>query len=139
MPPEVVLLSWSEARAQALPLRMEVFVDEQGVPAELEVDEWDALADHALAFDGARAVATGRLLPDGRIGRMAVRAECRGQGFGGAVLAALIERARARGLRTVFLHAQTHAVDFYRRLGFVETGAPFMEAGIAHQAMRRDL
>src|SRR5690606_36120923 len=139
VPPTVELLSWPQARAQALPLRMAVFVDEQGVPAEMEVNEWDAQAVHALAYDGAQAVATGRLLADGRIGRMAVRVDCRGRGFGAAVLRALIEHARAQGLGAVFLHAQTHAMDFYRRYGFVETGAPFMEAGIAHRAMRRNL
>lgn len=135
----VELRSWSDARAHALPLRMAVFVDEQGVPADLEIDEWDERADHALVFDGAELVATGRLLPDGRIGRMAVRAGSRGRGYGGAMLSALVEQARQRGLSSVFLHAQTHAVGFYRRYGFVEMGMPFMEAGIPHQAMRRDL
>lgn len=135
----IELLSWREARARALPIRMEVFVNEQGVPAEMELDEWDAEADHALAFEGAEAVATGRLLHDGRIGRMAVRAGFRGRGYGAAVLSTLVDRARTRGMDTVFLHAQTHAVEFYRRQGFVETGPAFMEAGMPHQAMRQDL
>jgi predicted GNAT family N-acyltransferase len=131
---------WPEARADAISIREAVFVVEQGVPPEIELDEWDPQCDHALAFEpGGRAVGTGRLLPDGHIGRMAVLGDWRGRGVGGAILAALVERAATRGMRRLVLNAQTHAVPFYARYGFVAFGDEFVEADIPHVAMARDL
>lgn len=135
--PRFVLLPWNEARSHAAPIRFAVFVEEQGVPREIELDESDALSLHALAFDQEKAVATGRLLPDGHIGRMAVLKGWRGQGIGGAILRQLMAAARARGDREVVLAAQVHAVPFYRAHGFVESGMEYLEAGIRHQDMRR--
>ena len=134
--PRIELLPWEEARALAAPIRFEVFVREQRVPAELEMDAMDAQCLHALAFHGRVAVGTGRLLPDGHIGRMAVLRQFRQRGIGGAMLKRLIEAARARGDREVALSAQVHALPFYRAHGFVEEGPQYEEAGIAHQAMR---
>lgn len=134
--PRIELLPWEEARALAAPIRFEVFVREQRVPAELEMDAMDARCLHALAFHGQVAVGTGRLLPDGHIGRMAVLRQFRQRGIGGAMLKRLIEAARARGDREVALSAQVHALPFYRAHGFVEEGPQYEEAGIAHQAMR---
>jgi len=129
---------WSEARAHVLPLRIAVFVEEQGVPLEMEEDEDDPHSLHAwLADDDGRVIATGRLLPDGHIGRMAVDSKCRGQGFGTLILNHLIDTARCRGLQRLVLHAQTSAQRFYDRLGFVPEGDVFMEAGIPHQLMSR--
>ena len=134
------IMPWSEARAEAQPIRMTVFVVEQGVPPEIELDEWDDRSEHAIAYDAAgRPVGTGRLLPDGHIGRMAVLRESRGGGVGGRLLEALIERARARGMQRVALNAQTHAAPFYARFGFAVTGQEFVEAGIPHLAMEREL
>jgi predicted GNAT family N-acyltransferase len=100
----------------------------------------DARCLHALAFDpDGRVVATGRLLPDGHIGRMAVLEGARGQGIGGAVLLALMAEARRRGDRAVMLNAQTQAEAFYLRHGFVREGEGFMEAGIPHVHMRHKL
>jgi len=136
----VRILAWPDAQAHAMRVREAVFVVEQGVPPEIERDDWDPRCDHALATDGAgRVVGTGRLLPDGHIGRMAVLADCRGQGVGGRILAALVARASERGMRQVVLNAQTHAAPFYARHGFVPFGAEFMEAGIPHVAMARAL
>lgn len=89
--------NWDEARAEARHIRELVFVREQGVPMALEMDDQDPRCDHALAYsaEGA-AVGTGRLLPDGHIGRMAVLKQWRGKGVGALVLQALIERARER-------------------------------------------
>jgi predicted GNAT family N-acyltransferase len=135
---QVRVMSWSLAAVEARRIRVQVFVAEQGVPIELELDEWDARCDHALAHDSAgAAVGTGRLLPDGRIGRMAVLAEARGRGMGAALLEALIAQAIARGMAEVVLHAQTHAAGFYSRFGFHQYGNEFMEAGIPHIAMKR--
>jgi predicted GNAT family N-acyltransferase len=136
----VEILPWADARTAAQCIRETVFVAEQGVAREIELDDWDERCEHALAYDaGGRPVGTGRLLPDGHIGRMAVLRESRGQGVGGAVLEALIERARARGMRCVALNAQTHAAPFYARYGFAVAGETFMEAGIPHVAMERNL
>jgi predicted GNAT family N-acyltransferase len=133
---EVRLLDWNAAQAEAKRIRFTVFVEEQRVPADLEMDEHDAHCLHALAFAGGLAIATGRLLPDGHIGRMAVLKEWRGQGAGRAMLRRLIDAARARGDREVVLSAQVHAIGFYRAEGFETKGPVYEEAGIPHQEMR---
>ena len=137
--PLIELLPWEKARAYASPIRFTVFVVEQGVPPEIELDEQDAVSLHAVAFEGAKPIATGRLLPDGHIGRMAVLKEWRGRGIGGEMLKELIAAARRRGDKESFLSAQVHAVPFYLAHGFVPEGGEYLEAGIRHQAMRRRL
>lgn len=132
-------MAWDEAGPEAAPIRFAVFVDEQKVPAEMELDEHDANCLHVVAREAGRAVGTGRLLPDGHIGRMAVLKGLRGAGVGAAMLAVLIEAARARGDTEVVLSAQTHAIGFYRKQGFVEEGPQYLDAGIPHQTMRRRL
>lgn len=135
----IELLPWEEARVHAAPIRFAVFVEEQGVPQEIELDDHDARCVHAVAFEDGRAVATARLLPDGHIGRMAVLKDWRGRGIGGEMLAKLMDRARRRGDREVFLTAQVHAIAFYRAHGFREEGEEYLEAGIPHRDMRRML
>ncbi|MFP3891364.1 GNAT family N-acetyltransferase [uncultured Ralstonia sp.] len=131
---------WDAVREEARAIRYDVFVIEQGVPVELEWDEWDDQCWHALARDTAgRAVATGRLLPDGHIGRMAVRQEARGTGVGARVLDALIDKARELGYPELVLNSQTHAMPFYARAGFTPEGDEYEEAGIPHRTMRRVL
>ncbi len=127
---------WTELGRLASDVRTTVFVNEQGIPAEHEWDDWDASSLHCVVFDGERPVGTGRLLPDGHIGRMAVLAEFRRRGIGDAVLRTLIDAARARGDSRVELSAQSYVVDFYRRHGFAAVGAPYDEVGIAHQKMQ---
>lgn len=142
---KLILGIWAECKHLAAPLRKAVFVDEQGVPAELEWDAEDELCLHAvlMADDGA-ATATGRLLPvfEGgddtglcRIGRMAVRRSLRGQGRGAQVLDALVMASRLRRDAGVLLHAQTSAQGFYAGRGFVSRGEIFDEAGIPHIEM----
>jgi predicted GNAT family N-acyltransferase len=129
--------AWPRDAALLQGVRRRVFIEEQGVPEALEWDEWDAGALHVLALDGAGlAIGTGRLLPDGHVGRMAVLREWRGRGVGGALLDALLEAARVRGLREAVLNAQTHALGFYAGRGFVAEGEEFPDAGIAHRRMR---
>ena len=137
--PTIELLDWERARGQAAPIRFAVFVEEQGVPFEIELDEYDPVSIHALAFDGEKAVGTGRLLPDGHIGRMAVLKEWRKRGIGGLLLKRLIDAAKARGDGQVALSAQVGALAFYRAHGFEPEGDEYMEAGIRHQAMKRSL
>jgi predicted GNAT family N-acyltransferase len=132
----IELLDWPAAEKQAKRIRFAVFVEEQRVPADLEMDENDAASLHALACVDGRAVGTGRLLPDGHIGRMAVLKEWRGQGAGREMLRRLIDAARRRGHREVALSAQVHALEFYRAEGFEPEGPVYEEAGIPHQVMR---
>ncbi len=134
------ILPWSEALPLARPVREKVFVEEQGVPRELEWDEEDERCEHAVACDSkGRAIGTARLLPEGRVGRMAVLVEWRRRGVGAALLGALIALARERSMPRVTLHAQTHATGFYRRFGFSERGGEFSEAGIPHVEMALEL
>lgn len=129
---------WNALSADAKTIRFEVFVEEQKVPADIELDDMDAVCLHAVAYDAAGTpIGTGRLLPDGHIGRMAVRASARGTGTGGALLHALMAQAQARGDARVVLSAQAHAAPFYLRHGFVVDGEEFFEAGIAHIQMQR--
>jgi predicted GNAT family N-acyltransferase len=132
-------------RAEIAALRTRVFVDEQGVPPEIEQDAADATAVHALSRDDAgRVVATGRLLlragsVTASIGRMATDAGARGGGYGAAVLAELHRQAALRGATEVELHAQVTARGFYERAGYTAVGEEYEEAGIAHVTMRRVL
>ncbi|WP_101925461.1 MULTISPECIES: GNAT family N-acetyltransferase [Luteimonas] len=134
----VSIVGDADAQAAAHAVRHAVFVDEQQVPAELERDALDPLSRHVLARDAdGRAIGAGRLAPDGKIGRMAVLAPWRGRGVGDAMLRTLLQLADDAGLRTTYLHAQLEAVALYARQGFVAHGPEFVEAGIAHRAMRR--
>ena len=135
----IEIMDWETARAHASPIRFTVFCEEQGVPLEIELDDQDAVSIYVVAYEDGRPVATGRLLPDGHIGRMAVLKDWRGRGIGGAMLGRLIERARERGDREVVLSAQIHAARFYQTHGFVPHGDEYMEAGIRHREMRRIL
>lgn len=136
----VTLGDWDTQRADAQMVRYEVFVLEQKVPLEMEWDEMDVSCLHAVAYDeSGQAVGTGRLLPDGHIGRMAVRQPARGKGIGARMLETLVATARQRGDRQVMLNAQTQAEPFYQRYGFLREGGVFMEAGIPHIHMRRVL
>ncbi|TAK37760.1 MAG: GNAT family N-acetyltransferase [Betaproteobacteria bacterium] len=136
----IELVDWERAREAASRIRFVVFVEEQRVPLAMELDAFDPQCLHALAYaPGGEAVATGRLLPDAHIGRMAVLKAWRGQGVGGAILERLVAAARARGEREVALSAQTHALAFYRRHGFSAEGETYLDAGIPHQTMRRPL
>ena len=143
----VVKLVETEAELEgAINVRMRVFVVEQQIPPEEELDEADATATHAIALQGGQVVGTGRmLLVDGddegtcRIGRMAVDREWRRHGVGGQILAFLEEQARQQGLNHCLLHAQEYVKAFYAGHGYVERGAVFMEAGIAHVEMVKRL
>jgi YbgC/YbaW family acyl-CoA thioester hydrolase len=131
---------WEDLGWDAMEIRIEVFVDEQLIALELENDEEDDEAFHAVAYNGiGQVVATGRLLKgqkeQGRIGRMAVKRVLRGSGQGAAVLAALQTEAMRRGNKELALHAQTSAQGFYERLGFKARGDVFDEVGLSHIEM----
>jgi predicted GNAT family N-acyltransferase len=122
-------------------IRREVFVDEQGVPLDQEMDEHDATATHFLAFDDGEPVGTARLrtLPEGtpKAERVAVRAAHRRTGIGRALMTALEDAARHKG--RIVLNAQVPVIPFYERLGYEAEGPIFDEAGIPHRAMRKRL
>ncbi len=126
-----------ELRA-AMALREEVFVGEQGVPLSLEVDDHDPIATHLIVVEDDVVVATTRLLEDGdvvRLGRLAVARHARGRGLARSLLAEAERRARQDGRSRILLSAQTYACELYRAAGYVERGAPYMEAGIEHVTM----
>ncbi len=133
----VEIADWERDRATLRSIREAVFVKEQNVPTELEWDGIDADCVHVIAYAPDRsAVGTGRLLSDGHIGRLAVLAPWRGRGAGSSLLLKLIALAQASGMQSIALNAQTHALAFYERLGFVAEGEDFDDAGIPHRHMQ---
>ena len=120
-------------------VRFKVFVDEQNVPEELEIDGYDDEATHVLILLDDKAIGTGRILADGHIGRVAVLKKYRGQGVGKLIMKKLIEWAQENQLETLWLSSQWHARGFYIDLDFVCIGDRFEEAGIDHIKMIRKL
>lgn len=133
----VEVLPWKKALNGAKPIRLAVFVQEQGIDKSEEWDESDPESLHALAFVGTECVGTGRLLPEGKIGRMAVLKAFRRKGVGAAILKALMDEARRLGLPELRLSAQHQAIEFYRQFGFETEGEQHIEVGIPHQWMKR--
>ncbi|MGO1296158.1 MAG: GNAT family N-acetyltransferase [Vibrio sp.] len=112
-----------------------VFVTEQGIDTSIEHDGLDHDALHVLVFVNNQAAATGRILADGHIGRVAVISAFRGQGLGGEVMRTLLNATKQKNYPRAYLNAQSSAIEFYKKLGFHEYGDSFVEAGIDHQAM----
>ncbi|MGO4220475.1 GNAT family N-acetyltransferase [Lysobacter sp. TAF61] len=132
----VEAIAFQDGVAELRVVRDAVFVQEQGVPVEIERDALDPLCVHVIARDDlGQPIGTGRLTPDHRIGRMAVLPSWRGQGVGEALLLALLAQARQLGWPVVSLHAQVPAIVFYARQGFLPYGERFVEAGLDHQSM----
>jgi predicted GNAT family N-acyltransferase len=136
---KVLIKPWQEAQIDAYFVRKSVFIQEQGVPEAMELDEFDPQALHSLAYRESQCVGTGRLVAlnskEGRIGRMAVLKNSRGQGIGKQILQSLIELGQGQGLTTFILHAQMSAISFYEQFGFLAVGEIYDEAGIAHRDM----
>ena len=124
--------SWAADRSQLAQVRRAVFIEEQGVPAEIEMDGQDGDCRHLLGLLGDKVVGTIRLLPDGRIGRLAVLKNYRGRGYGRDLILTMLQVARDAAVTQVYLHAQCHALGFYTELGFIPEGDQFEEAGIDH-------
>lgn len=137
---EVRIVDWSHCSEALSSLRHVVFVEEQGVPFELELDGKDESARHAAAFaEDGEIIGTGRMLESGKIGRMAVRQPLRRKGIGRALLNALVQEARRMNLPQVSLGAQLSAIPFYEGAGFQTYGDIFLDAGIDHKMMKRML
>ena len=143
IPVEVKLVETEAEMEAALAVRIRVFVAEQSVPAEEELDEEDATATHAIARHNGLVIGTGRLLTRGegtcQIGRMAVDQPWRRRGVGGQLLLYLELEARSQGMSQAMLHAQEYVKSFYAAHGYLERGEAFLEAGIPHIEMRKDL
>ena len=138
-PLEILIKPWQETAQEAYLIRKQVFIEEQGVPEDMELDEHDPLAKHALAYQDGLCVGTGRLVRldnhHAQIGRMAVLSTYRNQDIGSAILSSLITLAQAEGVSTLVLHSQISAAPFYAKFGFVAEGSIYDEAGIAHRNM----
>lgn len=139
----IELADWSneQDRARLRAVRETVFIGEQQVPEALEWDDLDASSLHVIALDNEnqQPMGCGRLTVLRTIGRMAVLPKWRARGVGAAIMRTLMEQARVRGMLSVSLHAQTHALAFYRAFGFVADGPEYLEAGIPHQDMRASI
>ena len=136
----VTQTTWAKDKNDLVRIRTLVFINEQSVPPDLEWDGYDKDCWHVIAHsEDGNAIATGRMLYDGHIGRMAVLPESRNQGIGSKILSKLIEIAKQQKLGEVFLHAQTSAIEFYLKHGFAITSEEFMDAGIPHVTMRKSL
>lgn len=135
---KVIITEFRSHASEIFSIREIVFEREQGVPTELERDGLDPDCIHVLAFDeNERAIGTGRLQSNGKIGRMAVLKDWRRKGVGGSLLSALLKAATDRPLETLYLYAQIDARPFYEKFGFNAVGREFMEAGITHIEMHR--
>ena len=132
--------TWQDDHDEIAFVRRQVFIIEQKIPESEEWDDADENSSHVLVFSEKRdVVGTGRIEPNGKIARLAVIAEYRGQGVGSAMLTRLVEEARKKGFSQVFLHAQTHTLNFYKKFGFVSDEEIFCEGGIPHVLARLDL
>ncbi len=131
-------VSWEQAEQELLGVRRAVFIEEQGVAAEIEIDGKDPFCRHVRAWAEERGVmGTARMEADGHIGRVAVLLPWRRKGVGRALMEALAAMAQNAGLRRVYLNAQVEVMEFYRGLGYGEEGEEFLEAGIPHRRMSR--
>lgn len=132
----IAFADWQTESRQLISVRTQVFVVEQQVPIELEVDEFDPVSQHIKAVSsGNQWLGAARLLPSHVVGRMCVLKPFRRCGIGSAIMQFIIDFARRQAIPSISLNAQISALAFYRRHGFIERGGPFVEAGIEHQQM----
>ena len=131
-------VSWESHQTELRAVRNAVFIEEQNVPRDLEWDGMDETSIHFIAetSDGD-VIGTARLMPSGQIGRMAILISYRGHGIGRRMLDMAIQSAHRSGMKEVFLHAQSYALEFYLKAGFIPDGLEFEEAGIPHRSMTR--
>ncbi|MGY8815283.1 MAG: GNAT family N-acetyltransferase [Gammaproteobacteria bacterium] len=134
---KIIQANWKQDGDRIMMIRKVVFVEEQKVSMDEEIDNLDEQCWFALALNNTgEAIGTGRLLPTGKIGRLAVLKEYRNLGVGSKLLNLLIDITKTQSVSDVYLHGQTHAKMFYNKHGFIEEGEIFDEAGIPHFKMR---
>ena len=129
--------------SKCLKIRTKVFVEEQSVPFDKELEDLDKICIHSLVLINHTAVATGRLIPldnkNGKIGRMAVLTEYRKMGIGGLILNFLEKKALEKNITHIILEAQEYVKKFYSNHGYSERGGVFLEVGIPHIKMIKKL
>jgi predicted GNAT family N-acyltransferase len=142
IPIVILIKAWQDAKLDAYSIRKRVFIEEQGVPEEMELDEFDLNAQHALAYADSECIGTARLVTltgsvgsIGRIGRMAILPKHRGHGIGKQLLGALLKACQSQGIKQIELHAQVTVIPFYEQFGFIAQGDIYDEAGIPHRDM----
>ncbi|VAW50375.1 hypothetical protein MNBD_GAMMA05-1396 [hydrothermal vent metagenome] len=131
------IANWEKEKPMLRTIRHEVFITEQLVPEEMEWDEFDDSATHFLCLLEGKVIATARLKPDGQIGRMAVLKDYRGFGYGNKLLVFVIQTARKKNIKKLYLHAQVSAIAFYEKQGFSVCSDIFYEANIPHREMSK--
>ncbi len=132
----LISTNWHDNKEKLSDVRRKVFIEEQHVPEDLEWDDFDETSYHVLAIDQQNTpIGSGRLKPDGQIGRMAVMPDWRNKGIGTAILINILEHAKQSGFQDLYLHAQISAIHFYQRHGFKVISEEFMDAGIPHKTM----
>ncbi len=140
---EVKFAASEQEREAAFTVRKKVFVEEQGVPLTMEIDEHDTSADHFVVYDGPNAIAAGRIRTIasevGKVERVCVLKEYRGQHLGVLIMNALEEHAKKTGIHKILLNAQSYAIPFYEKLGYAVTSPEFMDADIPHRAMEKQM
>lgn len=133
------MVTWQTHQSALMYVRELVFINEQNVPKEIELDEYDANCVHIIAIDSNHpeypAIATARLLAGGHIGRMCVLKQYRNQSIGSQMLKQLIDYAKSKDFKSIQLNAQVSAIEFYQKHGFSINSEVFLEAGIEHRAM----
>lgn len=130
---------WQDDKDDLSAVRRQVFINEQHVPEEMEWDDYDQVSTHYLSSIGQSVVAVARLKPDGQLGRMAVLENYRNQGIGSELVHFILQDLNSKKIKNIYLHAQTTAVPFYKKLGFIEDGEVFYEANIPHLKMFLEL
>ena len=132
---EIKTGDWSLLKKDAMTIREQVFIQEQGIPATEEWDDLDAVAEHFVLYVENQAAATARLLPNHSIGRVAVLQKYRGQSYGKVIMQEAIRVAKAQQRAFVTLSSQVHAIGFYQALGFAIEGDEYLDCGIPHITM----
>lgn len=135
------MVETEQQRQEAYAIRTKVFVEEQGVPSHLELDEYDDIATHFIVYDDERVIAASRLREYepaiGKVERVCVLKEYRGNNLGVLIMNELEKYAKDKGYKKLKLHAQSYAIPFYEKLNYTITSPEFMDAGIPHRAMER--
>ena len=140
---KVNIATTDREREDAFSVRRKVFVEEQGVPLNLELDELDMTADHFVVYTANIPIGAGRIRESnvgvGKVERVCVLPEYRGKNIGVLVMQALEDHATKKGFEKVILNAQSYAVPFYEKIGYVITSPEFMDADIPHRAMEKNI
>lgn len=140
---DVKIVTTSREREDAFSVRRKVFVEEQGVPLSLELDELDETADHFVVYTENTPIGAGRIRESdsgiGKVERVCILPEFRGKHLGKLIMQALEDHAASKGFDKIVLNAQSYAIPFYEKIGYVITSPEFMDADIPHRTMEKTI